>query len=76
MQSTHNGKARFFRYGAIGSPDIIGVFRGKFLGIEVKTERGKLTALQEAFLERINAEGGIAIVARSLEDVIDALDNI
>jgi Holliday junction resolvase len=56
-----------------GVSDIIGIYRGKFLAIEVKTERGKLTDAQRAFLDRVNREGGIAFVARSVEDVIREL---
>jgi len=68
-----DGRKQFLRYGATGSPDIIGIFRGKFLGIEVKNKLGKVTNSQRLFLDRIKAEGGIALVARSTEDVERAL---
>jgi hypothetical protein len=47
--------------------------RGKFLAIEVKNAKGRLSSHQEAFLNRVNEEGGIAFVARSVDDVIDNL---
>jgi Holliday junction resolvase len=57
-----------------GVPDIIGIYRGKFLAIEVKTERGKLSPHQERFIQNINDAGGIAFVARSVDDVIEKLE--
>ena len=58
-------------------PDIVGVTpAGMFLGIEVKTKTGKVSAEQRAFLDRINGNNGIGFVARSVQDVIDKLDLI
>lgn len=57
-----------------GMSDIIGVFRGRFLAIEVKTERGILAPHQREFLNDIERHGGVAFVARSLDDVIKALE--
>ena len=57
-----------------GVPDIIGVYQGRMLAIEVKTERGKLSPHQEKFIANINANGGLAFVARSIEDVLDNID--
>ena len=56
-----------------GIPDICGIWQGKFLGIEVKTIRGKLSEHQVKQLRAIQHHGGIAIVARSIDDVIDGL---
>jgi len=56
-----------------GCPDILGIYKGRMLGIEVKTKSGKLTERQERFIEWINFEGGIAFVAKSVEDVMEAL---
>ena len=66
---THGGL-----YGTAGIPDIIACIGGKFYGFEVKTERGKPTALQEAILRKINAVGGIAAVVRSVADVKAVLE--
>ena len=62
-------------YGTAGIPDIIACIGGKFYGFEVKTERGKPTALQEATIRKIQAVGGIAMVVRSVEDVKEALES-
>jgi len=56
-----------------GVPDIIGVYQGRMLGIEVKTERGIVSDHQQRFIEAINREGGIAFVARSVDDVIEGM---
>jgi len=53
-----------------GVSDILGIWNGKFLAIEVKTERGNLSDHQKRFIDMINREGGIAFVARSVDDVI------
>jgi hypothetical protein len=57
-----------------GVSDILGCYRGKLLCIEVKREGGRLSPYQETFLGAVRAEGGIAIVARSVEDVIKGLN--
>ena len=56
-------------YGTAGIPDIIACIGGKFYGFEVKTERGKPTALQEAAMRKIQKAGGIAVVVKSVSDV-------
>ena len=61
-------------YGTAGIPDIIACIGGKFYGFEVKTERGKPTALQEATMQKIQAAGGIALVVRSVEEVKTVLN--
>lgn len=57
-----------------GIPDIIGIWNGQLLGIEVKTAKGKLSDKQQAKIDEINRAGGLAFVARCIDDVIDALD--
>jgi penicillin-binding protein-related factor A (putative recombinase) len=52
-----------------GVPDIVGVYSGRFFAIEVKTEKGKLSPHQERFIANINDNGGLAFVARCIDDV-------
>jgi penicillin-binding protein-related factor A (putative recombinase) len=59
--------------GTKGVPDILGIYKGQFLGIEIKTKIGKVSPEQERFLDNIRQNGGIGFVARSLDDVIDNL---
>ena len=57
-----------------GVSDILGVWKGRMLAIEVKAPRGKPTPVQTTFLKRIENEGGIAILAYSVDDVIRGLN--
>lgn len=52
-----------------GVSDILGLWKGKFLAIEVKAPKGYLTPEQKAFIAKVRSEGGIAFVARSIDDV-------
>lgn len=52
-----------------GIADIIGIYKGRYLAIEVKREDGKLSDKQWIFLQRVREVGGIAFVARSIKDV-------
>jgi len=49
-------------FGRSGIPDIVCCYKGKFIGIECKTNGKKPTALQQSNLEEIVNNGGIAIV--------------
>ncbi len=57
-----------------GISDIIACSRiGRFVAIEVKTDGDTPTDLQLLYLEDVADRGGVAILAYSLQDVIDAL---
>jgi Holliday junction resolvase len=49
-------------FGRSGIPDIVCCYKGKFIGIECKSNGKKPTALQQSNLEEIVNNGGIAIV--------------
>jgi hypothetical protein len=74
-------RGQLVRYGLCqGSADLIGIRTvtitadmvgqqvGVFAAIEVKAPRGRITPEQEAFLAMVRQQGGIAGVARSVED--------
>lgn len=66
---------RFMRFGVKGCSDIIGQMQdGRFLAIECKSAEGRCTREQQAFLDRVKRHGGIAGVARSIDDVDDILE--
>lgn len=52
-----------------GVSDILGIYEERFLAIEVKSPKGRLTLEQGLFLKDVIDEGGIAFVARSVIDV-------
>jgi hypothetical protein len=54
------------------TPDMVGQTLAVFTAIEVK-DRGRATAEQEAFLQAVATLGGMAGVARSVEDARDIL---
>jgi len=56
-----------------GVADILGCYKGRMLAIELKSPTGKATPDQERFLQNVKDAGGLAFVARSLDDVIEGL---
>ena len=52
-----------------GILDIIGCWEGKYVELEVKTEKGRLTLEQRARIEELRAARGIAEVVRDLGDI-------
>jgi len=68
--SQGEGKSkRYVRFGRKGSPDIICVIKGRYVGIECKAPRGKQTEDQIGFQSELELAGGKYILARSIEDV-------
>ena len=56
--------------------DCLACDAGRFIAIEVKREDGGvLTGRQKATLHEVALAGGIAVVARSWEEVLHAIDN-
>ncbi len=62
------------KYSINGVSDILGIYNGKFLAIEVKTPTNKVKNVnQETFIKSIMLMGGIAFYATSIEDVKNKL---
>jgi hypothetical protein len=57
------------KYTRKGWPDICLIKGGKFYGIEVKSEVGRLSPEQEELGRDIIENGGMYVVARSIDDV-------
>ena len=57
-----------------GVPDILCSLNGKFIGIEVKTHDGVVSKIQQHHIKRIKEAGGVAFVARSVDDVYRELN--
>ena len=64
-----NEQGRFFRFGARGSPDVIVVYRGKYIGIECKSSEGKQSESQREFQQRLEDAGGVYLLVRSVDEV-------
>lgn len=67
------GRFKMYHRSSTGVADILGIFKGRPLAIEVKYGKGKTTPSQDSFLDRFRKEGGIAFVAYSIDDVIKEL---
>jgi hypothetical protein len=52
------------------TPEMVGTTVAVFVSIEVKTATGRLRPEQQQWLDAVQAAGGIAGVARSVEDAI------
>lgn len=59
----------------VGSSDIVGIHKptGRFVAVEVKTEKGKPTKEQINFIEQVRAANGIAGIARSVKEALELL---
>lgn len=61
-------------HGVRGWPDITGVMPGgRFIAVEVKTGRGRLTSEQAAVRSEIESRGGVYVLCRDIDDLIEAL---
>lgn len=59
-----------------GLPDIICLYKGFFLGLELKQEKGRATELQRRKIKSINENGGIGAIIKSVEEVDKILTDI
>jgi hypothetical protein len=65
------------RYGLVpGASDLIGILApsGRFVALEVKTPRGRVSPEQRMFLDLVRSRGGIAAVVRSVDEARRALE--
>lgn len=69
-----------FRYNAstssFGLPDIIAIFEGFFVGIEVKDPNGRSTLLQQNIKKSIEEAGAYHVFATSVADVEQLLEKV
>lgn len=63
-------------YGTSGIPDIIVCYKGKFVAFEVKTQKGKLSKLQEITIAKIQKAKGMAFKVTNLEEVEEILKGV
>jgi hypothetical protein len=68
---------QWYRFGKIGSSDILGVLLGgKILAIECKAERGRLSPEQKQFLAEIRDLGGLSVTVRDWHELDAALRGV
>ena len=56
-----------------GSADLIGVFRGRFVGVEIKTEDGRQSPEQRTWQSCLESKQGIYAIVRSEDDARELL---
>lgn len=59
-----------------GIPDLLVCYKGRFVGLEGKTPRGRLAPKQRAILQEISEAGGYTAVFETLEQVSALLAKI
>ncbi len=52
-----------------GVPDLVIVYRGRFIAIELKSEGGRLTPAQKGMHERLQLAGAVVTTAKSLKEL-------
>lgn len=75
-EQNRDGSTRYVRANtARGMADVMGFLKdGRVLAIECKSLTGRLQPHQKEFLDKITAAGGVAGVARSVDDAIALLN--
>jgi hypothetical protein len=62
-------KGSLVRYGlANGSADLVGIYKGRFVALEVKVPTGRQTPEQVRWGQLVERKGGIYRVLRSVDD--------
>lgn len=56
-----------------GAPDILAWDNGKAYAFELKSKKGRVSTEQEEWLSKFRDEGGIGMVVRSLDEVMNFL---
>lgn len=70
-----DGRERFVRFAFRGCSDLLGQLTdGRLLAIEVKTRVGRVRPEQEAFIARVRDGQGVGLIARSVDDVVAAIN--
>jgi hypothetical protein len=64
------------QYSHAGIPDLLGCLNGKFFAIEVKTDTGKTTKLQDRELGQIKFAKGISLVCYGTKDIERVIDEL
>ncbi|QXN73606.1 holliday junction resolvase [Gordonia phage AikoCarson] len=56
-----------------GLPDLIGVWHGRFIAVEVKMPGNGPSKIQERVMDRIRTAGGRVVVAHSVPEALEVL---
>lgn len=67
MKTQHGS---YVRFGATGSPDIIAVINGQYVGIECKMGSGRQSPAQAFFQKQLESAGGRYLLIRSIDQLM------
>lgn len=56
-----------------GLPDLIGVYHGRFIAVEVKMPGNTTSAIQDRVIDKIRKAGGRVVVAYNVDDALKVL---
>lgn len=65
-----------FGVGGPGGADLIGIYRGRFIAIEIKTETGRQTPEQKTFQALVESLGGTYQILRSVNDALTWIESM
>ncbi len=57
-----------FGVGGPGGADLIGIYRSRFIAIEIKTPTGRQSPDQRTFQNLVESKGGEYVILRSVDD--------
>ncbi len=64
------------KYQIKGVSDILGIYKGKMICFEVKTQKGRLSPEQKQFLEEMKLLGAATACVRSVTEALNVLELI
>lgn len=62
-----------FGVGNPGGADLIGVYRGRFVAVEIKTATGRQSPEQRQWQQLVESKGGLYVLNRSVDDARELL---
>lgn len=68
MAWMRNGAPVKFGVGGPGGADLIGLYRGRFVAIELKTPVGRQSKEQKTYQQLVERKGGVYVVLRSADE--------
>lgn len=63
-----DGRRVVFGCGGKGGADLIGIWAGRFVALEVKSEDGRQTPEQQQYQALVEAKGGVYALVRSVDE--------
>lgn len=69
------GRRIKFGVGNPGGADLIGLWNGRFIAIEIKTPDGKQSTDQRKFQQLVESKGGEYVILRSVEDALSWVES-